>query len=470
MIKFGTSGFRGVIGDNWTKGNIQKIAFALRQMIKAEGHNVNIIVGYDNRFMGRHSAEWFCEAVACEYIKATVYEISVPTPLIAFKAVTFDFGIMFTASHNPHYYNGIKVFIHGGKEADDVFFGKISKNIESPKKFDSAGFKELVLKGFIELTSDAGDYADRVISLVNTKKIKASEVKVLFNPMHGSGSAICKDIFKRLGISYTIINENPDPYFGGSVPAPYPYRLVETSKMVVKGKYSFGFALDGDGDRVAFIDSDGKFYDCNYLMAAFYYYYIEIKKRKGTMAKNFPSSSLATKLCKKYGYQIVETRPGFKFLGPVLERDDVLLAGESAGIAFKEMSLCKDGIFAAFALIDIMANTKKSIGKIIEEIIDLVNFPTFYLEYAYIFEDNRRQTLEKLLTGRTLPDFGHDVMRADFYPDGFKAIFDDEYWCSARASGTENAIRFYTEMPTEADAKAIIKKLEQFYNLTERQK
>lgn len=469
MIKFGTSGFRGIIGDNWTKQNIQKIGFALRALAKSEGKNSRMIVGYDNRFMGKQSSEWFCEAACCESLKAVVYRKPVPSPLITFRANDFDFGIMFTASHNPYFYNGIKIFLRGGKEADEAFIAKLMKQIELLRNNHDTSLVELAAKGIVEYCEDISMYGDKVISLVDADKIRKSDIKVLFNPMHGSSVEVCEDIFKRLGIKYEIINGNADPYFGNAVPAPYAYRLKDMSKKVQKGNFSFGFALDGDADRVAFIDVDGKFYDCNYLTAIFYYYYIEVKKRKGTLVKNHMTSALATKLCKKYGVQIHETRPGFKFLGAVLERDDVLIAGESGGIAFKEVSMMKDGIFSAFALIDLLVNTKKSIGKILEEIIDQVQFPTVCVEYAYVFESRMREKLEKKLSNGILPKFERSVKGVEIFPDGFKATFDDDYWVAARMSGNEDVVRFYSECATEAEGERCIKQLEEYYNLHERQ-
>ena len=465
-IKFGTSGFRGIIGDNWTKANIQKIGFAFKQMVRDANKNVGkisqVIVGYDNRFMGKHSATWFCEAVACDQIKVTVFNMPVPTPVIAYKTVTnFDYGIMFTASHNPYWYNGVKVFLKGGKDADDGFSGKLTKYLNVKPQY--SGHQ-------IQYTDDVNDYIDKVASLLDVEKIKKSNIKVLFNAMHGSGAEIVKSLFKRLNIKYDIMCGEADAYFGGLVPAPYEHNLKAQSKRVVKDKFSFGFALDGDGDRVAFIDSNGEFYDCNKLLAVFYYYYVEYKKRNGGVAKNFLSSNLTAKLCKKYGQQIYETRVGFKFLGPELEKTDALLAGEGQGIAFKDMSLTKDGILAGFLLVDVIVGLKKGIGKIVEEIIDLVHFPTCSMEYAYIYDQQARSAVEKkILSEGTELKFDQTIERIERHVDGVKIHFTGNYWCAARMSGTEPVVRFYTEMANEKEATAVIKRLEQIYDMRQRQ-
>ena len=466
MIKFGTGGFRGVIGDNWTKANVQKIGFAfkhlVRESLKNVGKKVSIIVGYDNRFLGPQSARWFCEAVTCEQINVTIYSMSVPTPIIAFKTVEeYDYGIMFTASHNPYYYNGIKVMLKGGKDADDEFFGKLSKHLEVKPQYSTVE---------VNSTNDISDYVEKIISLLNVEKIKKSNMKVLFNSMHGSGTQIVETIFERLGIKYDTMCGEPDAWFGGMTPAPYKYNLKTQSKRVIKDKFSFGFALDGDGDRVAFIDADGKFYDCNYLLAVFYHYFIEYKKMKGGVVKNFLSSNLTAKLCKKYGNSVYETRVGFKFLGAELAKTDALMAGEAGGIAFKEVSLSKDGILAAFLMIDVIVGMKKNIGKVVEEIIDLVGFPTHCMEYSYTYDEKIRSAVEKriLSEGADLK-FDSKVARIERHVDGVKIHFVGDYWCAARMSGTEPVVRFTTEMPSEKEAEAVIKRLEQIYDLKQRQ-
>jgi phosphomannomutase len=472
VIKFGTSGFRGIIGDNWTKENIQKIGYSLKQIVMAEKRSVKLCACFDTRFMGRESAVWFTESVACEFIHVTVYTTPTPTPVVTFDAKNdFDYGVAFTASHNPYHYNGFKIFVRGGKEAEDELLDKISKGTDMDKKVPSTPISALLEKGYAVWSNDVDKYIDATMAKIDVAKIKKSGVKVLFNPMHGCTKDIVERMLNNLNVTYKTINGNPDPYFGGNVPAPYKHNLKEQSKMVVKGKYDFGFALDGDGDRVAFIDGDGEIYDCNALVAVFYYYFIEVKKMKGTAVKNFLSSNLIVRLAEKYGYEVIETDIGFKHLGPALEKNDALLAGESHGIAFKDMSLCKDGVFAAFAMIDVIVSMKKGISKIIEEIVDLVNYPSCIIEQAYVYDPSKQCEIEKMILDKNrIPEFTRTVNRIEYFPRTYRVVFEGGYWCSARTSGNEAAVRFFAEMPTEKESKEIIKKLENAYGMFERQK
>jgi phosphomannomutase len=246
--------------------------------------------------------------------------------------------------------------------------------------------------------------------------------------------------------------------------------LLDMAKEVVKGKYHFGIAIDGDADRITVIDGDGKFYDCNYLSAAFYYYLTQIKKQKGGAVKNFLTSNLINKLCAKYGFGITETPVGFKFLGLAMQQTDALIGAESGGMGFKSISHSKDGIATAAFLIDLVATMRKSIGAIVDELVNLVSFPSHFVEYAYPFHPIQREGfLEKLLSGDK-PKFANSTAKVDTYADGFKITFEGDHWAGARISGTESAVRIYTEMPNQKACGEVIAILEQFYNLPERQK
>lgn len=468
-IKFGTSGFRGVIGDDCTKESMQRIGIAFRKLVEARAARAKIIVGYDNRFMGKQFAEWFCEAACSDTVKADLMTVAVPTPFIAYKAVIYDYGVIITASHNPYYYNGIKIILNGGRDADDKFCDELTRLIETTPSGRGSALTELEGEFLPTLVSNTEDYINKVVSLMDATVLKKSGVKVLFNPMHGSGNDIMQRIFKKIGVNYDVINENADAFFGGTLPAPYPHNLKKMIKQVVDGGYSFGFAFDGDGDRVTFIDADGAPFDCNYLSAVLYKYLIETKKQKGGFVKSALASSLAVRLCKKYGFELTETRVGFKYLGEALGATDALIAAEPGGMALKSVSLLKDGISTAAMVIDMVAAMGKSIGALVAETAMSVGFPSRCVEFAYPFARYRREELVAKLRTVALPEFGRNIIRREDYPDGYKVLFEGDYWAAARVSGTEDVVRFYAEMKTEADCNKVLSQLENFYNLKERQ-
>ena len=456
-ITFGTSGFRGIIGDNWTKENVQKIGNAIKKIVEDNKEKVKILVGFDNRFMGKQSVDWFCDAVNCELAELIVFSVPVVTPVLAFKTASqFDYGIMITASHNPYYYNGIKVFLRNGTEASDDFFKVVVKNLPDKDKITTT-------RANPKYIDDISDYIDRVASLLDVDAIKKANLNICFNAMHGSGAQAVLSLFERFGVRYTALNTGRDAWFGTGAPAPSAANLKEQCEIIKNGKYNFGFAIDGDGDRISFIDGDGSIWECNHLMAVFYYYYAQIKDRKGTLVKSHVSSSLVGELCKKYGEEVINTGVGFKFLSPALAASTALIASEPAGIAFKDVSLIKDGIFPAFVLMEVIAKTKKSITELVNQIVKDVNFPSYMTEVPYTMED--LEAARKVITGGDLPELGFKVEEVVRLPEGFKLCFENGYWVAVRLSGTEPVARIYVEMRNEETAKEALKKLEDFYGL-----
>ena len=468
MIKFGTSGFRGIIGDTWTKENAQRIAFALRSVLEAQGNPVNLIVGYDNRFMARESAMWFCEAICCDKIRATFIDVSVSTPYIAYKTGKSGYGIIITASHNSYVYNGIKIFLPGGREANDEFFTALEKVLD--RSYGIIFFEDLVKKGYVKFSTNIEDYIDRIVAMLDVQALRDSNLKILVNPMHGSGAAAMKRLFERIGLEWHAICENPDPYFGFSIPSPYPYLIGEMAQKV-KGDFSLGLALDADADRVTLIDYDGKVYTCSHLGAVLHYYLTQIKKQyKGGIVKNFLTGNLVVKLCQVYGFEVHETPVGFKFIGKAMEQSNTIMAVESNNVGFKTLSLYKDGIAGAMLLAEVVAVTKKSIGQVIDELAALVSFRSSYLEYAYPFHFSvRGKLLEKLLSPRK-PGFAQPIIKVDQYFDGYKLHFAGDYWCGARMSANEDVMRFYIEMADERACHDAAAAMEKFYGVSEKQK
>ncbi|MCL2228976.1 MAG: hypothetical protein FWC00_04065 [Firmicutes bacterium] len=462
MIKFGTSGFRGIIDENFNVDNVQKIAFAFRELVCKKNRQVKIIIGHDNRRKGSDFAKCFCEAACCDQIRVTFMTVSVPTPFIAFKAKTFDYGVMITASHNPAQYNGLAFLLHGGRDADDGFSDEIVKLLDKTS-FSATPFDELVKKGLIDFESSIDDYVDKVASMVDVKKIKKANLKILFNSMYGSGTDTVKKLFAKIGVKYNAINDTVDPDFGGRMPAPYAHNLVDMVAMVRDKKYDFGFALDGDGDRIVIIDGEGTIFDCNYLAA------ILVDQKRCGLVKAYLASNLAARVCKKYNLPLFETRVGFKFLGQLMEQTNTEIAAEQQGIGIKDLSLKKDAVGIVALVIDAVAKTDKTIGEMISEIATRVGFPSTCVEYAYYYRGDMAALMKKILS-KGVPSFPQKIVARDDFPDGFRLRFEGDYWCAARASGTEDVIRLYTEMPTEKDCLEVIATLEKYYGLSEKQK
>ena len=472
MIKFGTSGFRGILADNYTKENLQKIAYALCEIAKNDKlQKPEIVIGYDNRFMSKDFAKWASEVLATE-MTVRFYDMAVPTPLISFETKNIDFGLMLTASHNPYNYNGVKVILRGGRECDDEFASRIEKIANKVKysAIQSIAFDEAVKQKKIKIVKDIKSYCDDILSFVNIKNIQKSNIKVLANCMHGNSSDCLHYLFDKLKLNYTIIDENIDPYFEHKLPAPYKHNLDAQAKLVVKEKYDIGVALDGDGDRFSMISSSGKYYDCNYVGAVLYYYLIKIKGMKGGATKGYPLSSLIIKLAEYMETNYYETPVGFKNIGKSFMETDSIFGVETNGIAFKPHTPLKDGPLVAVLLIDALCEMGMSFDDILEELQKAMNFKSQIAEYAYPTTEKQQDKIKKLIfSDKKLPVIKGKPIKAVSYEDGLKIIYEGDYWAMFRFSGTEPLVRIYVEMKDVKECNSALAVYEKFLGLKERQ-
>ena len=340
MIKFGTSGFRGIINENFNEENITRIIFALTEIIKKDKiKNPKIIIGFDNRKMGKETACLVADILSGKNIEVILYTKSVISPLISYMTKTKDFGkinygIMITASHNPSEYNGIKIFLDSGREADDDFYKPLEEIANSVDYNKIRNLKEKKDNTLIKTTTDINSYCKNIIKFVDKDNIKKRNLKVLFNAMNGSSVDFIHKISNELEMKNCgILNANPDYNFGGKIPAPYKHNLTKQSKLV-KGKYDLGIALDGDGDRISIIDSNGKFYDGNFILPILYDFLLK-KGFKGSVVKNTALSNLIKFIAEDYNYKCYDAKVGFKNIGKILEDTDAFLGGETNVIAFE---------------------------------------------------------------------------------------------------------------------------------------
>ena len=461
MIHFGTGGFRAVIGEDFTKENVQKVACALAKIMKQEKNNKPIVIGYDKRFMGKQFAIWFAEVMAEQKIKSYIYTTTISTPAVMYATMTNDFayGVTITASHNPYQYSGIKVCVQGGQDAQPALTEKIEKIANATKKTKSMDYDTAKEQGLILDFENNKEYLKGIQKYIS-KDIKNNKLKVIFNAMHGTTAEHIGELAKAFKLQQcTILNSDADPYFNHSLPAPNEKTLEEFKTMVVKGHYSIGLASDGDGDRLGVITEKGEYLDFNLVMAIIYYYLIKYRNMKGDVVKNLATSNLLDKLAEKFGYKCHTVPVGFKYTSSKMKETGAILGGEqSGGLTMKGYIPGKDGLFAMSLLLDAMATIKKPLTKIVEEVKQFTGYVSQFKGFDVRVKNKAR--LIKTLT-KTTPQFSYKPVEVDTR-DGWKYIFEDSSWILIRFSGTEDLLRVYMEFPTEIECERNLKYIHSF--------
>ena len=470
MVKFGTGGWRAIIGDEFIKDNIVLVAQAVANIMKEENvTEKGLVLGYDRRFLSDKAAMWIAEVIAANGIQVQLINKISPTPIIMYYAKNNgnNYGMAITASHNPAEYNGIKIFTLGGRDATEDVTEKVEQVIATLKKEDikTMAYETAKAEGLIKEVNPFNDYIDTILSMLNVQAIRENELKILVDPMFGVSKNSLQALLISCRCEVDVIHDRHDTTFGGRLPSPSAITLSRLANMVVEKQYDIGIGTDGDADRLGIIDEKGHFIHPNDIMALLYYYLLKYKGWHGPVVRNIATTHLLDAIAEKFGEQCYEVPVGFKHISAKMEEQDAVIGGESSGgLTIRGHIKGKDGIFAAGLLVEMMCVTGKRLAEMLDEIHE--QFGDFVMtEGDYRFSHEKKDQLVHLLfEEKKLPDFGIEVDHVS-YADGAKVYFKNGGWIIARFSGTEPLIRVFTEMSTEEEAREISKIMTDFLGL-----
>lgn len=459
-----------MIGDEFTKENIQILARAMADKMRAEGvADKGIVIGYDRRFLSKEAMQWAGQVFAQEGITAYLINKSAPTPLVMFYVMKHEFayGMMITASHNPAIYNGIKVFTKGGRDADEKQTAEIEDYIKDVSDIPPAEmeYDVAVSKGLIKEIYPLNEYLDNIITAVDMQKIKDANLKVALDPMYGVSETSLKTILLTARCDVDTIHERHDTLFGGKLPSPSVATLRALQTHVIEQKCDIGIATDGDADRIGVIDDTGRFLHPNDILVLLYYYLAKYKGWKGPVVRNICTTHRLDRMAEEFGEKCYEVPVGFKHISAKMYATDAVIGGESSGgLTVRGHIKGKDGIYAAALLIEMLAVTGKKMSQIAEEIEERYG-KIFMEERDYKFNQEKKDRIRKiLLEEKKLPQIPYEIDHIS-YLDGCKVYFANGGWVTARFSGTEPLLRIFCEMPEDEAAKKVCRIFEEFLGL-----
>ena len=469
-IQFGTGGWRAIIGDGFTKANVQRLTAALARKMEDEGvAGRGFLVGYDRRFLSKEAAHWAAEVMAGAGVPCMVVEREAPTPLIMFAVRYYElpYGMAVTASHNPALYNGVKVFTKGGRDADEVVTGNLEEYIAAlpDGEIPVIPYEEGIRTGQIQIIDPMNAYIDSVIRSVNMDAIRSRRLKVVLDPMYGVSKTALSTILITARCDVDVIHERRDALFGGRLPAPNSKTLIGLQSFVVENGCDIGIATDGDADRLGVIDDRGEFLHPNKILVLLYYYLLRYKGWHGAAVRNIATTHLLDAIAKEFGETCYEVPVGFKHVSSKMIETGAVIGGESSGgLTVRGHIQGKDGIYAASLLVEMLATTGRRLSEIYGEIVE--RYGTFEMvERGYRFDQAEKERINKLLMeDKLLPDFGLDVEKVS-YADGCKVYFKNGGWMICRFSGTEPLLRVFCEMNTTDRAAQMAACMERFLDL-----
>ncbi|ENX3946743.1 phosphoglucomutase/phosphomannomutase family protein [Photobacterium damselae] len=470
MIQFGTGGWRAIIGDEFTKDNVRLVAQALANIMTAEAVTDNgFVIGFDRRFLSDKAAKWFAEVLAGNGIKVSFINKYIPTPIVMFKScqIGATYSACITASHNPADYNGIKVFIEGGRDADEIITQKIEQQIATLQsdQIQYVDFEQAEHDQLIEIINPMNEFVDSIIDFIDIEAIKKANLRVLIDPMFGVAKNALQTVLISGRCDVDVINDGQNPSFGGLMPSPSAATLYRLKHLVAHEGYDIGIGTDGDADRLGIIDEKGNFIHPNEVLLLLYYYLLEYKGWQGSVVRNIATTHLLDKVAAAYGEKCFEVPVGFKHISAQMEADDSLIGGESSGgLTIRGHIKGKDGVFASSLLVEMISVTGKKLSELLDEIYGKYGY-AYTAEGDCTFKASDRERLyNKIYVEKALPEFAYEVEKVS-YADGAKVYFKNGGWALARFSGTEPLLRLFVEMEDKDQAEAVLLQLKSFLHV-----
>jgi phosphomannomutase len=351
-IRFGTSGWRAIVADEFTVANIRLAVAGIAAYVKTQPEPHRVLVGRDPRFLGESFVDTAARVLAAAGITPIIIPEAAPTPAIAYavRELKTSGAINFTASHNPPEYNGIKFSTHDGAPALPEVTRQIEAAIAALIAGGNGGEHIPSLNapaGGFETADVKPTFLKRLAQLVDLKAIAKSKIKIVYDPFWGAGRGYSSEILREAGVPVETVHDFRDVLFGGHAPEPDDKLLGDAKAKMKEIGAHLGIATDGDADRFGIVDQDGTFIQPNYIIALLFDYLVETRGWRNGVAKSVATTNLINALADYHRVPLFETPVGFKYIGELINQDKIAIGGEeSAGLTIRGHVPEKDGVLA----------------------------------------------------------------------------------------------------------------------------
>ena len=461
-IKFGTDGWRAIVGEDFNEENVRRVSLAIaKYVIDTYGIEKPIIVGYDPRNMADVFSMQCAKLVAQMGLKVYYSARVIPTPVLAYSAKHRNAcAIMFTASHNPPEYLGIKFIPDYAGPATSEVTNAIVENIKKEDwEFGKYESQDVSIANFEE------EYYKHIESLIDFDAIRDLDTNIIFDGLYSASIGYFDKLLDKHDIEYETLHMEHDVNFGGGMPEPKPKYLTELIERVKQDGDAIGLANDGDADRFGMINEKGEYVSPNEILAILLLHLVGEKDMEGCLVKTVGASFLLDKIAELLNVPVVETAVGFKHVGQAMRDNECIIGGEeSGGLSIKGHIPEKDGLLANLLILEAMAYSGKSLVDLQKEITDLVgcSFVNDRIDLKLSDRDKIKEILDKI---EGIKSLNNQPVNKTCLLDGVKLYIGDSSWVLARPSGTEPLLRIYFESDTVENLKGLQKDLKALVEL-----
>jgi len=465
-IRFGTDGWRAVISDTFTFSNLRLVAQAIADYIleETEGdRKPEVVIGHDTRFLSDRYAAEVARVMAGNGIVSWLARADTPTPAISYavKHRGAVAGVMITASHNAPRYNGLKLkAAYGGAASPEqnyrveTYLDAAQAEARGPNLIEA---QVAIKQGLIRHFDPTWAYYEHLGTLVDLDVISKGELRVVADPMYGSGRRCFGEVLARTRTRIREIRAEMNPGFGGIHPEPLSRYLNALSAAIRAGHADVGLATDGDADRIGAMDAKGNFVDPHHIFALVLRYLVETRGWQGPVVKTVSTTQMIDRLAARYDLPLYETPVGFNHIADYMLREDVLIGGEeSGGMSIRGHIPEGDGILMGLLLLEVIAAAGVSLNELVADLQRMAG-PTCYARRdLHLRHRVAKPEMVTRLVDEAPAEIGGQTVRAVDTRDGVKYHLADEGWLLIRPSGTEPVLRVYAEAPTSRQVGALL--------------
>ncbi|MCP3985172.1 MAG: hypothetical protein GY723_12340 [bacterium] len=448
QIAFGTSGWRGVLGEDFTLPKARALVRAVAEKVRSEagrGSPARVIVAYDTRFLGERLAREAAEVLSAAGIRPVRTAVPTPTP-VATSAVRMGrvaAGILFTASHNPPEYQGIKLVAGDGTPAPRPWAQAVAARAADILERG----REPARRAPPRPTELTPAYLRRLSRQIDCTALRKARLPIVYDALHGTGAGVLDAWLQSAGAKVRTLHADRDPRFGGLAPDPEPERLAALGRAVRADGAALGLASDGDADRFAVVGASGRRLSESDALALLIDHLARQHRIRRGVALSIATGGFPERVARAHGLAVSRSRIGFAPLSAELVEGRADLAGEeSGGFAWAPMARDKDGILAAALLVERLCLDRRPLTLQLRE-LRRRHRGSACGRIAMKASAARNRRLGRMLRNppKTLDRQRVTEVRRE---DGLHCRLADGGFLMLRSSGTEPVLRIYAEAPT----------------------
>ncbi len=454
MIHFGTSGWRGIVGQDFTFRNVRLVLEATVAVLRRRGRLDHVLVSYDTRLLSEKFAREATAVFTHHGVAVTMSERDLPSPCLAYavREREADLGVMFTASHNPAEYNGVKLYTRDGtlfpRELTDPIEDEAGKLAE---RFQDFFVPQHQLAGTAAL---AEGYLASLERDIDWDAIRTSGLVVAVDPLFGSAREFLDRILLAHGVTTHVVHATKDPYFGGYAPECTPSNLAGLREKVRESRANLGLATDGDADRFGVLDGACRAISPNLAIALLVEYLLRRRGVRAGVGRTLATTRLVDRAAEANGCELVETPVGFHHFGPLMLQGRIGVATEeSAGLGVAAHLPERDGIYAALLLAEMVAVEGATLAELVRRLF--ARYGTLVSRRVQLPWRERYRAALAVLQKRKYAELAGQRVRRVERRDGVLLELADGGWVLIRPAGTEPKLRIYAEATSSRQLRAL---------------